>query len=354
MDGRQIDAAARLLAGGHSRRRVLRLLARGSAAAGLGSVGFPAAATARQDDGKDKDKDKDKGNGPACRGEGHPCEGNQICCAGLTCTESGPGAAKRCTAGDCEGDCPAAEPVVVVAGPDIDVEADCVYSGEMRRTTCTFVAAAGEGTVASVAVPASMLCAEIVGGDFAEVDLGANARPETTGLKSTRTEGETAVVTLELSGEVAVAATATYWCEVEDAVVIPVTGPGLRCEDTVATPANDVDDSNGAVVVQTYACDVAADATDVDWFDVCGAPTAEVTFRLSRPDGEDWVEVETQPTDADGLCRFGQLPPGTYQLEQADGIWCHAESDSVDEQGNVVVEAGVRATVWVFSCAAVK
>lgn len=34
---------------------------------------------------------------PACRGAGHPCEGNQICCAGLICVASGPGAALRCT-----------------------------------------------------------------------------------------------------------------------------------------------------------------------------------------------------------------------------------------------------------------
>ncbi len=33
-----------------------------------------------------------------CRGEGHPCEGNQTCCDGLVCKVSGPGAAERCTA----------------------------------------------------------------------------------------------------------------------------------------------------------------------------------------------------------------------------------------------------------------
>jgi hypothetical protein len=33
----------------------------------------------------------------ACRQVGHPCEGNQVCCAGLICVASGPGAAVRCT-----------------------------------------------------------------------------------------------------------------------------------------------------------------------------------------------------------------------------------------------------------------
>ncbi len=36
---------------------------------------------------------------PGCRREGHPCEGNQECCAGLVCVGRvgpGPGVAKRC------------------------------------------------------------------------------------------------------------------------------------------------------------------------------------------------------------------------------------------------------------------
>jgi hypothetical protein len=33
---------------------------------------------------------------PGCREEGHPCEGNQECCAGLECRVTGPGNAERC------------------------------------------------------------------------------------------------------------------------------------------------------------------------------------------------------------------------------------------------------------------
>jgi len=37
---------------------------------------------------------------PACREEGHPCEGNQVCCEGLICVEGGgQGAAARCEPG---------------------------------------------------------------------------------------------------------------------------------------------------------------------------------------------------------------------------------------------------------------
>jgi hypothetical protein len=33
---------------------------------------------------------------PACRQIGHPCEGNQECCRGLSCVVTGPGNAERC------------------------------------------------------------------------------------------------------------------------------------------------------------------------------------------------------------------------------------------------------------------
>lgn len=344
MDGPQFDAAVKRLADGTSRRTVLGLLA-GSAGGALSALLGRAHASAQ----------------PGCRREGHPCEGNQTCCEGLTCAASGPGAAMRCTAGtvpenECEGDCPPTEQVVVVVDVDIDIEADCVYSGEMRRTTCTFTAASGQGAVGSVAVPESLLCAEIVGGDYDEVDLGANARPQgkAKGFKSKQTEDGVAIVTLELAGEVTTATTATYWCETDGTMLIPVTGPGLQCEDAEATTQSDVTDSTGAVVVQIYTCDVAASADNVEWFEVCGAPTAEARFRLDRLENDDWSEVGTQGTNAEGLCSFEDLPPGTYRLEQAEGGWCHAESDSVDEQGNVIVEAGARTTVWVFHCVETK
>jgi hypothetical protein len=346
MNDPAIDRLARLFAGDHSRRRMLGLVAGGA----LSLVGLPLATAAKQD--KDKNKDKDKGNGPGCRGEGHPCEGNQTCCEGLTCSASGPGAASRCTAG-CAGDCPQSEPVVVVDA-DIDVEADCVFAGKSNTTTCTFTAAAGTGTVSSIALPASALCTEVVDGDYEDVDLGANVRPTgtATGLKSTKSEGGSAVVTLVLAGEVAVAATATYWCETDGAVLVPVTGPGLSCEAPMTPTADDVSDSTGAVVVVTYACDVADADADIDWFDTCTTQGEAMTFRLSRTEDGTPDAGETQPTDGDGRCSFRQLRPGTYQLESTDDAWCHAESDSVDDQGNVLVRAGKRATVWVFYCTA--
>jgi len=57
---------------GMPRRQALRLLARGAIG---GVLAFHSASRANAQ--------------PGCRKEGHPCEGNQTCCPGLTCAESG-------------------------------------------------------------------------------------------------------------------------------------------------------------------------------------------------------------------------------------------------------------------------
>ncbi|MCC7024881.1 MAG: hypothetical protein IT338_18775, partial [Thermomicrobiales bacterium] len=47
---------------------------------------------------------------------------------------------------------------------------------------------------------------------------------------------------------------------------------------------------------------------------------------------------------------FGNLQPGTYQLQPEGGAWCYAESDNVDANGNVVVAADAESHVWSFTC----
>lgn len=342
MSARRFDDAARILASGLPRRRVIGLLARtavGGAAALVIGAGSRVSAQ------------------PGCRREGHPCEGNQTCCAGLICTEGGPGAARRCTAGratECEGDCPTVEPGVVVVGTDIDIAAECAYSGEMQRTTCTFTATAAEGNVASLTVPQDIFCVAIAGGDFEKVESGSTARSTGTGLKSTRQENGAAVVMVELDGEVTTAATAIYWCDTDRGELVPVTGPGLRCTEHDEPTATGVSQDTGAVAVHAYRCDVASANIEVAWFDVCQAPITQATFQLARLDGEDVVDTKTQSVSAEGVWHFGDLLPGTYRLTQTDGEWCHAESNSVDDQGNVVVTAGEVAAVWIFYCAATQ
>jgi len=336
MSATPLDTAARLLACGLPRRTLIGLLAR--ATLGGAAVLLTGQEAMAQ---------------PGCRREGHPCEGNQTCCPGLTCAESEQGSARRCTAvgeSECEGTCPTTESGVIVVGTDIDIAAECLYSGELRRTKCTFAATAGDGNVSSLTVPKSGLCADVVGGDFEEVEFGASAQPTGTGLKSTRQEDGAAVVFIELDGEVTTAATATYWCETDHTGLVPVTGPGVRCEETLTSPANDNPDSTGAVVVYAYSCDVASVGVEIDWFDVCQVPATQATFQLERVDDENVVVNATQSADASGGYRFEALAPSIYRIEQTNGDWCHAESNSVNEQGNVVVIAAEVVTVWVFNC----
>ncbi len=72
-----LDELARGMATGKvTRRRALGMLAGAAAGAVVGVRGAQAQ--------------------PGCRREGHPCEGNQVCCPGLVCRVTGPGNAERC------------------------------------------------------------------------------------------------------------------------------------------------------------------------------------------------------------------------------------------------------------------
>jgi len=64
--------------------------------------------------------------------------------------------------------------------------------------------------------------------------------------------------------------------------------------------------------------------------------------------------VTVAATDSDGILRLTRLQPGIYDLKEVDAAWCHAESDSVNADGHVVVEAGQRSSVWIFNCVGAK
>ena len=81
MDQDRFDNVVKSLATGADRRSVLKRIAGGALGGLLALRGGAAVAQ------------------PGCRQEGHPCEGNQVCCPGLVCTPAaGPGQAARCTA----------------------------------------------------------------------------------------------------------------------------------------------------------------------------------------------------------------------------------------------------------------
>jgi hypothetical protein len=68
---------------------------------------------------------------------------------------------------------------------------------------------------------------------------------------------------------------------------------------------------------------------------------------LSESTGAILVHIHGKITNDDGLLRFSQLRPGTYQLKEVGANWCHAESDNVDAPGNLLVHAGQRTNVWI-------
>jgi hypothetical protein len=111
MDPTRFDALIRALSAGANRRGVLSGLG-ASVLAGL--VGWAPVAgkgknrrrhqrdqrQRRRAKAKERRQDQDQesaAEAKQCRGQGHPCEGNQRCCAPFVCVVSGPGNAERCT-----------------------------------------------------------------------------------------------------------------------------------------------------------------------------------------------------------------------------------------------------------------
>jgi len=113
---------------------------------------------------------------------------------------------------------------------------------------------------------------------------------------------------------------------------------------------DELSDTSGAIVVRKYGCAVERAPRDYDWFDECDPQGAGVAFALDLRDGDDFVPIAETATDADGLVRFVGLDPGTYRLTEIGDAWCHAESDSVNARGEVIVRANQRASVWIFNC----
>jgi hypothetical protein len=131
-------------------------------------------------------------------------------------------------------------------------------------------------------------------------------------------------------------------------------GDALTC--TFFNVPSDLTDSTGAIKVTKYVCDLPGNKrpANFDWFAECSVQTEGVKFTLSVQQGGKYVPKSTGLTNADGILNFSQLKPGTYQLKEVGADWCHAESDNVNPQGNVIVRAGQRTNVWIFNCVPTK
>ena len=116
------------------------------------------------------------------------------------------------------------------------------------------------------------------------------------------------------------------------------------------TPVNEVSDSRGAIRVRAFVCDASAYPADFDWEAECTVPAPDAAIELRVRSGTSLVPQATGTTDASGGLGFPLLVPGSYQVRQTNTTWCHAESDSLGENGDVVVRAGQRANVYIYNC----
>jgi hypothetical protein len=113
---------------------------------------------------------------------------------------------------------------------------------------------------------------------------------------------------------------------------------------------DDLSDSRGAILVQKFECDAASYPANFNYEANCSPTATTAKFALSYWDGSKYVPRVTGVTNEDGLLRFSQLQPGTYQLKEVGSTWCHAEADDVNAKGDLIVRAGQRTTVWIYNC----
>ena len=441
MEHEHFDRIARAMAAGVSRRSVLRRAAGSAMTSPLGLFGISAAAAqGNSNKDKDKGKEKDKGNqgnqgapgNSGCRGEGHPCEGNQVCCAGLACPEAKgttpPGNARRCTAASatsvetnqtvvnannqvCAGTAPRrtsrrcwsrtgsalARPRAIGSTwraptmlPSTRRSAIASRLARPKRRRCARSrcrrptsapsslrrssgprgrrapatneatggeANAGTGGVANADASGGSVTVGDIEGDDANVAIdasGGTANADASGgdnnvaIAGGGQTGDNAAqavelstLTLTLEGNVAPGKLATYWVDT-DAGRRPAQGPALvQVEDAPA--------DTGTIIAEARTCPIAEPQPGYDWFGQCTAPAVEMQFSLTPASGDGSLPASLA-TNAQGRARFGELAAGTYQLQPEGTIWCYAESDRVDENGNILVEAGLESHVWSFVC----
>jgi len=241
--------------------------------------------------------------------------------------------------------------VGTVAGYTMNVS--CETNREAASTQCTFTPQSPEGgkKVNHAVVPASLVCTDVREGDadYVENDPQAN-------VEGYRFEGQGSF-SITFEGTVQTEGRATYWVKAASEVY-PATGPGLACpaveSDALAVstpPPATPPPTTGDVVVATYTCQgVTPDTMEsFDWFGRCEPAAAGQRYVLA-PEPDKTGDLVAAETGADGTATFGELQPGTYDLDDPDRNWCHAESDNVDAEGSVVVETGAETTVWLFYC----
>jgi len=219
---------------------------------------------------------------------------------------------------------------------------------------------AGNGGVANAEASGGSVTVGDVGGDENDIAIdasGGSASADASGgnnnvaIAGGGQVGDTAAaqtvelstLRLELEGNVVPGKLTTYWVDT-DAGRRPASGPALV---QVAEEA----DNAGAIIAEARVCPIAQPQEGYDWFGQCTTPAADMSFSLAAANGGDGTLPGTAETNEQGRARFGELTPGAYLLQPEGTLWCYAESDRVDADGNVLVEAGLESHAWSFVCA---
>jgi hypothetical protein len=214
-----------------------------------------------------------------------------------------------------------------------DASGGSVTVGDVRGDDNTVAIDASGGTASADASGGDNNVAIAGGGQ-----VGSDAAAQTVELST---------LTLELEGNVVPGKLTTYWVDT-DSGRRPASGPAL-------VQVAEEPDNAGAIIAEAKTCSIPQPQQGFDWFGQCTAPVTGMSFSL-YPESGATTPLATSETNAQGRARFGNLPPGTYQLkpEGALGsesmIWCYAESDRVDANGNIIVEPDVESHVWSFTC----
>jgi hypothetical protein len=132
-------------------------------------------------------------------------------------------------------------------------------------------------------------------------------------------------------------------------------GQAMRCVVEGAASAEPASPSpetiqGGELLVHVKGCALASARDDYDWEAKCLEPVDHATFELRIVDSPKDSTPLTEATTTNGEVRFTELEPDLYALKRVGGVWCHAESDGVDADGNLIVTSGQTTTVWTYVC----
>ena len=107
--------------------------------------------------------------------------------------------------------------------------------------------------------------------------------------------------------------------------------------------------------MQKYNCPIEERQRGYDYKTECSRATESSLFQIQRVDPAtknkssigDPIQAST---NGDGIVQFPMLAAGTYKLTEVDGVWCFAQSNSVDSAGDVLVNVNKLSEVWIYNC----